>query len=54
MPMWSDWVASMPDMRPVRPRQKLPPPTTTQTSTSISRTAMISRAVGSSVAASRP
>ncbi len=35
IPMWSDWVASMPDMAPVRPRQKLPPPTTTQTSTSM-------------------
>src|SRR3954452_10995699 len=54
IPMWSDWVASMPDMAPVRPRQKLPPPTTTHTSTSISRTAMISLAVVSRVAASRP
>src|SRR3954452_4016387 len=54
IPMWSDWVASMPDMAPVRPRQKLPPPTTTHTSTSISRTAMISFAVVSRVAASRP
>src|SRR3954452_19342835 len=54
MPMWSDWVASMPDIAPVRPRQKLPPPTTTHTSTSMSRTAMISFAVVSRVAASRP
>src|SRR4051812_2794813 len=44
----------MPDMAPVRPRQKLPPPTTTHTSTPMSCTAMISCAVVSSVAASSP
>ena len=55
MPMWSDWVASMPSMAPVRPRQKLPPPTTTATSTSSSwRSAMMSCAVASSVGPSMP
>src|SRR4051794_7757615 len=54
MPMWSDCVASMPDIAPVRPRQKLPPPTTTHTSTPISRTPMISYAVCCFVTASRP
>ena len=44
MPMWSDCVASMPGKAPVRPRQKLPPPTTTATSTSSgSRTSLISK-----------
>ena len=47
IPMWSLWVASIPDIAPVRPRQKLPPPTTTVTSTPSSRTLMISSAVWS-------
>ncbi len=43
------------DVGTLRPRQKLPPPTTTATSTSrFWRRAMISRAVGSRVAASSP
>ncbi len=54
MPMWSLWVASMPVIAPWRPRQKLPPPTTTVTSTPISRTAMISCAVAARVSPSRP
>jgi hypothetical protein len=55
MPMWSLWVASMPSIAPVRPRQKLPPPTTTATSTSrFSWMSMISAAVWSSVGPSSP
>src|SRR3954465_9053385 len=33
MPMWSAWLRSMPAPTPFRPRQKLPPPTTTAMST---------------------
>src|SRR5215211_5597506 len=55
MPMWSDCVASMPAIAPLRPRQKLPPPTTTATSTSRPwRSSMMSRAVMSSVVPSMP
>src|ERR1700712_540521 len=45
----------MPVIAPVRPRQKLPPPTTTATSTPrFSRMSRISNAVLASVAPSRP
>src|SRR3954451_7360255 len=55
MPMWSLCVASMPSIAPVRPRQKLPPPTTTATSTSrFWRMSVISAAVWSSVGPSSP
>src|SRR4249919_314434 len=55
MPMWSDCVASIPAIAPDRPRQKLPPPTTTATSTSRPwRRSMMSRAVASTVAPSMP
>src|SRR5688500_18460637 len=45
----------MPVNEPVRPRQKLPPPTTTATSTSrFCRSSMMSSAVAANVAPSRP